>query len=359
MSEEILRALMQLFAIIAKVDKDGNTGSSKSIVESYLKQHLNTKGQEEYLKLFDEFVRIYHYGTDEQTKNNKRISSNSVKVLMICQQINTNLQQTQKVVVLLQLLEFIKNGYDISPKETEFVETVSEVFNFNEKEYLTISHFIFNNFDEIPQTNYFLISDLKDKEQTANTYREGLNGNIHILYIKSVNMYAFKYIGTTNLYMNGANIPTNRTLILDNGSSIRSSKTKPIYYSNIAGQFHNRGETSKFLLTVTDVEYRFRNSNNGIKKCTFSEESGELICIMGGSGVGKSTLLNILNGKIKPQSGSVTINGIDIYKDKERLKGIIGFVPQDDMLIEELTVYQNIYYVARLCFANLSETQLK
>jgi len=359
MSEEILRALMQLFAIIAKVDKDGNTGSSKSIVESYLKQHLNTKGQEEYLKLFDEFVRIYHYGTDEQTKNNKRISSNSVKVLMICQQINTNLQQTQKVVVLLQLLEFIKNGYDISPKEKEFVETVSEVFNFNEKEYLTISHFIFNIFDEIPHTNYLLISDLKDKGQTANTYREGLNGNIHILYIKSVNMYAFKYIGTTNLYMNGANIPTNRTLILDNGSSIRSSKTKPIYYSNIAGQFHNRGETSKFLLTVTDVEYRFKNSNNGIKKCTFSEESGELICIMGGSGVGKSTLLNILNGKIKPQSGSVTINGIDIYKEKERLKGIIGFVPQDDMLIEELTVYQNIYYAARLCFANLSETQLK
>src|ERR1035437_1897495 len=98
MSEEILRALIQLFAIIANVNKDGSTGASKSIVESYLKQHLNTKGQEEYLKLFDEFIRIHHYGVSEESKNNKRTSSNSVKLLMICQQINANLQQTQKIV---------------------------------------------------------------------------------------------------------------------------------------------------------------------------------------------------------------------------------------------------------------------
>jgi len=356
MSEEILRALMQLFAIIAKVDKDGNTGTSKSIVESYLKQHLNTKGQEEYLKLFDEFVRIYHYGTDEQIKNDKRTSSNSVKVLMICQQINENLQQTQKVLVLIQLLEFIKNGYDISHKELEFVETVSDVFNISENEYFNIYNFIFDRFNEMPQKqNYMLISDNKDDEQFANAYREGLNGNIHIIHFKSVNMYAFKYDGSTNLYMNGANISSNRTLILDKGSSIRSSKTKPIYYSDITSRFRNDGELSKVCITAKNIEYRFKKSENGIKKCSFHIESGELICIMGGSGVGKSTLLNILNGKIKPQSGSVTINGIDIYKDKDRLKGIIGFVPQDDLLLEELTVYQNIYYAARLCFAHLTD----
>jgi len=359
MSEEILKALMQLFAIIAKVNKDGNTGASKGIVESYLKQHLNTKGQEEYLKLFDEFVRIYHYGSDEKTKNNKRTASNSVKVLMICQQINQNLQQTQKVIVLLQLIEFIKNGYDISAKEIEFVETVSEVFNFSEHEYLNIYHFIFNNFNDLPQkSNYIHISDFNYDDTSANAYREGLNGNIHILYIKSVNMYAVKYDGTTNLYMNGTNIPNNKTFILNKGSSIRSSKTIPIYYSDIASRFLKSNESSKVVISATNVDYRFRNSDNGIKKFSFCEESGKLICIMGGSGVGKSTLLNILNGNIKPQSGTVTINEIDIYNEKDRLKGLIGFVPQDDLLIEELTVYQNIYYSARLCFANLTEKQI-
>ena len=246
MSEEILRALMQLFAIIVKVDKDGNTGSSKSIVEAYLKQHLNTKGQEEYLKLFDEFVHLYHYGTNEPTKSNKRTASNSVKVLMICQQINENLRQTQKIVVLLQLLEFIKKGYDISEIEIEFVETVSEVFNIRNTEFADIYTFIFDQYAHITQQqNYLIISDNIVDKQTTDVYREGLNGTIHILYITSVNIYALKYDGSTNMYMNGAYIPSNRTVILDKGSSIRSSKTKPIYYSDIAGRFLNNGVRSK------------------------------------------------------------------------------------------------------------------
>jgi len=359
MSEEILRALMQLFAIIAKVDKDGKTGTSKEIVESYLKQHLNTRGQEEYLNLFDEYVRVHHYNTDEQTKSNKRTSSNSVKVLMICQHINENLQQVQKFVVLIQLLEFIKNGYEMSPKEVEFVETVAEAFNISEKEYFNIFHFSFGRFTEMPsKSKYLSIDDVKDESSPEKTYREGLNGRIHFLHIASSNMYAFKYEGNSNLYMNGSNILPDRMLMLDKGSSIRSSKTKPIYYSDIAGHFLQDKETAKVVITATDIEYRFKRSVNGIKKLSFSEESGELICIMGGSGVGKSTLLNILNGNIKPQSGTVCINGIDIYKEKDRIKGIIGYVPQDDLLIEELSVFQNLYYSAKLCFANLSETQL-
>ncbi len=58
----------------------------------------------------------------------------------------------------------------------------------------------------------------------------------------------------------------------------------------------------------------------------------------------KQPLLNVLSGITKPQSGEVLINGYNLYSDEERthLKGVIGFVPQDDLLIEELTVYQNL-----------------
>jgi ABC-type multidrug transport system ATPase subunit len=80
---------------------------------------------------------------------------------------------------------------------------------------------------------------------------------------------------------------------------------------------------------------------------------------MGGSGTGKSTFLNILNGNYKPSSGSVTINGIDIHKQKELIEGVIGFISQDDLLIEELTVYQNLFFNAKLCFNNLSERQIQ
>ena len=77
---------------------------------------------------------------------------------------------------------------------------------------------------------------------------------------------------------------------------------------------------------------------------------------MGGSGAGKSTLLHVLNGSDNPSEGQVLINGIDIHKDPEKIEGVIGFVPQDDLLIEDLTVYQNLYYAAKLCFSDKTET---
>ena len=79
---------------------------------------------------------------------------------------------------------------------------------------------------------------------------------------------------------------------------------------------------------------------------------------MGGSGSGKSTLLNVLNGNYPPSNGQIKINGIDLYKNPKSLEGVIGFVPQDDLLIEELTVFENLYYNGRLCFGNYEDHKL-
>jgi ABC-type multidrug transport system ATPase subunit len=89
---------------------------------------------------------------------------------------------------------------------------------------------------------------------------------------------------------------------------------------------------------------------------SFTLKSGELLAIMGGSGTGKTTLLSLLNGSIRPQEGTITINGHDI--SEPATKDLIGFVPQDDLLIEELTVYQNLWFTARLCFEGMSEKDL-
>ena len=77
---------------------------------------------------------------------------------------------------------------------------------------------------------------------------------------------------------------------------------------------------------------------------------------MGGSGTGKTTLLSLLNGSMKPQEGTITINGHDISEPEA--KDLIGYVPQDDLLIEELTVYQNLWFTAKLCFEGMAEEEL-
>ena len=83
-----------------------------------------------------------------------------------------------------------------------------------------------------------------------------------------------------------------------------------------------------------------------------------MVGIMGASGAGKSTLLFVLNGTNAPSSGEVLINGHNIHTAKGKVEGVIGFVSQDDLLIEDLTVFQNLYYNAKLCFDNYTEEQI-
>jgi ABC-type multidrug transport system ATPase subunit/pSer/pThr/pTyr-binding forkhead associated (FHA) protein len=75
---------------------------------------------------------------------------------------------------------------------------------------------------------------------------------------------------------------------------------------------------------------------------------GEFVAILGPSGAGKTTLLNALDGFRPAQSGKVHLGGADLYRSFDSLKSVIGFVPQDDIIHEDLTVYRALYYAARL-----------
>ncbi|MBL4755564.1 MAG: ATP-binding cassette domain-containing protein, partial [Flavobacteriales bacterium] len=114
----------------------------------------------------------------------------------------------------------------------------------------------------------------------------------------------------------------------------------------------------KIIYEVKDLQYRFKAGNIGLQSMNMYEESGTMIGIMGGSGAGKSTLLNVLNGVEKPSEGTVTINGKDIHAGGEETEGLVGFVPQDDLLMDDLTVFQNLYYAAKLCFGNFQDEKI-
>jgi ABC-type multidrug transport system ATPase subunit/pSer/pThr/pTyr-binding forkhead associated (FHA) protein len=75
---------------------------------------------------------------------------------------------------------------------------------------------------------------------------------------------------------------------------------------------------------------------------------GELVALMGPSGAGKSTLMMALNGYEPPSSGRVLVNGEDLFRNYDRFRMFIGYVPQDDIIPPELTVAESLYYTARL-----------
>lgn len=356
MSERILKALMQLFSIVS----DEGSDRSRNVVEAFLKSQLNQELVDEYLGLYDQFIEEKNKTRDGKRKR-KRTSVNSVKVLKICTQINEELAQKQKIVVLIRLLEFIYIG-DVTEQELEFISTVSETFNINQDEYMNCQNFIKHGAGEIDDTpNLIVVDDNKESSspQAKHLYSEGLKGVIKILRIPSVNMIILRYFGKEELFLNGQIIAIGRTYLVSPGSSIRSSKVQPIYYSDIISTFLSDTGAEKITFSAENIQYRFKGGNMGLHNFNFSEESGSLIGIMGASGAGKSTLLNILNGTYTPTSGKVCINNVDIHHDTDEIEGVIGYVSQDDLLIEELTVFQNLYYNAKLCFAKKSENELK
>ena len=358
MSERILKALMQLFSIVSEAEDISD--NSRKIVASFLKQQLNQQLVDEYLKLYDDFIEA-KTRKSKSGKAKKRTSVNSVKVLLICTQINEELAQKQKIIVLIRLLEFIYANKTTSEQEMEFVTTVSETFNISKEEFDLCHSFIEITDEESFDVEHALIVNSKKENTYKNNkhiFSEGLVGSLRIIKLEAVNMFFVRYFGDTELYLNGILLSKNRSSILNQGSSIRSSKVQPIYYSDIVSSYLTDDNAEKIVFNVENLTYRFKGGNHGMHPFSFSEESGRMVGIMGASGAGKSTLLNLLNGAYAPTTGQITINGVDIHNEPDKIEGVIGYVSQDDLLIEELTVFQNLYYNAKLCFANMSETEI-
>jgi ABC-type multidrug transport system ATPase subunit len=366
MSEAILKALMRLFALIVDIDEVQEISEQeRSIIKAFLARQLSSELVDKYLNVFDEYLTLYHRDRIDKgsLRDKKRTSLTAVRILGICEKINEELEQKQKIYVIIQLIEYIAYGIEIREKELDFLQTVASAFNIPENEYENLLGFIAYSREDIPGKDHVLVINSDDKPAYKEVHHikdANLAGEITFLNIISVNSYVLRYHGNEDLFLNGQLLHAGTSTTFEHGSSIRGSSIDPIYYSDVAGVFSKSAISTRLTFVARDVEFRFRNSENGIQEFNLVEESGKLVGIMGGSGVGKSTLLNVLNGNLKPGSGEILINGYNIYNDKEneKLNGVIGFIPQDDLLIEDLTVYENLYYNAMLCLDRFNEEKI-
>ncbi len=233
---------------------------------------------------------------------------------------------------------------------------------FPDSEFYDIKSFILGHIGDVREKKRLLVisSEKPLSGKIRHKTDENLGGDISFLQILSTNTLIMKYKGNKDLYLNGQNISSGHTYFFDRGSVLRGAGIDTLFYSGIVSLISEAAYDTRITLDANEVSFKFRNSENGIHNLNLHEESGKLVGILGGSGVGKSTTLSILNGTLKPQSGEVLINGYNLYdeKEKEVLKGVIGLVPQDDLLIDELTVYQNIYFNAKMCLNNLAEDKI-
>ncbi len=360
MSERILQALMQLFAIGAALER--LTLQSRETVEAFLRQQVSLQRIPEYLSMYDDFVARFDKGEDD-TRAKKKLAGGSVRMLRICTEINKELNTRQKYIVFLRLAEFMQSSQlEITPEEKEFLETVANVFTIEAEEAALCLAVCGQNLSaENCDSSLVLFVNSETSRRFNNAhhlFRADLDGQMIFLYLKRAQVIALRYTGQDRLTINGQPTDITRVTVLAQGAVVRSPKTLPLYFSDLLKSFLSVDNEELFRFSARNLEYVFPNGRKGLHDLTFSVDSGTLVGIMGSSGAGKSTLLNILNGSSKPSSGNVLVNGVDLYETKGMQEGLVGNIPQDDLLIEELTVFQNLYYNTKLCYGDLDDFEI-
>ncbi|MEA1971815.1 MAG: ATP-binding cassette domain-containing protein [Candidatus Cloacimonadota bacterium] len=109
-------------------------------------------------------------------------------------------------------------------------------------------------------------------------------------------------------------------------------------------------------ISVTDLYYHFDDDGSiGLNGINFTAVRGEMMSIMGPSGSGKTTLLRALLGELNIYEANIKIDGQDFFSSFHFFQKYISYVPQQDLLFANLTVYQNLFYSARLRLTHIKD----
>ena len=357
MSEVLLEALMQLFALLTDV-KHAASAAGRSKVGEFLYRQFNAEYVKKFLQRYDFYLQKFHSQVDpaDNEAMAKQTQDNMRKLRVICADVNREIDIEEKVLLLSSMLNYIAKP-DFTQDEERFVDTLADELRIPPDDYWNLKTFTLQDPSYVVDKSRLLVINGKAEKphpDLKHIYISKFGVCVWVLHIKCTNSFFFRYNGDRNLYLSGHKLDAAKVYRMSPGGVINTSHVRPVYYGHIAEKFITRPDTGRIVYRAVDLEYKFSDGAIGVHRFSYLGKSGQLVGIMGGSGSGKSTLMNLLCGKLKPSKGQITINGYDLNADHKELEGVIGFVPQDDMLNEELTVYENLWFNARLIFSNKS-----
>lgn len=174
--------------------------------------------------------------------------------------------------------------------------------------------------------------------------------NHHARFVQSNGSVTVEDAGSTNgVYVNGERISGKRGVQLSDLIQIGPFVLQADSRQGVA-VYDTRSKTRIDCINIAKVVTN-RSGGGSIKLLDdvgLTIQPNEFVGLLGPSGAGKSTLMDSMNGMRPASSGHVLINNLDLYRHLDSLKQSIGYVPQDDIIHRELTVYRTLYYVARL-----------
>ncbi len=172
----------------------------------------------------------------------------------------------------------------------------------------------------------------------------------HARFINSDQGVLIEDVGSTNgIYVNGQRVRGRHLVQSQDVVQIGAFVLRADPATGIA-VFDSRSKTRIDAIAITETVARpsGRGSRKLLDEISLAIEPNEFVGVLGPSGAGKSVLLSALIGIRRTTSGRILINNLDLYQHVDSLKQSLGYVPQDDIIHRELTVYRTLYYVARL-----------
>ena len=172
--------------------------------------------------------------------------------------------------------------------------------------------------------------------------------------------YELHDLGSTNgTYVDGVRVT--RT-VLRNGAVINVPAQ---VFAFTGGMLHYHAHQSGISIQLVNVYKTVKDANTGkplniVDGTSMGVEPNSFVVVVGGSGTGKSSLLGCITGASPCTSGSVCFDGIDTRGNRNAFDAVLGYVPQKDIMHDELTVEQSLTYTAKLRIArDATRTEIK
>ena len=350
MNENLLNGILNLFAIQAAMHPATDWARPRLYLERYLRRHLLLSQPEIYLGLYDAALSFHKESNIEQLLESAGKVAGALR---------SKLPRFEQFVFVMRFVELADQaGGDQAARQVALV--VADRLDMTG---IVVEDTIAlcrpGSSPELLNSNFLLVTpnNPADHPPCHCLVRPDFHGFFKVLYLRPAGSYFLKAFAENHITLDSVPLTADTFHLLSPGAIIRDSRGCAIFYSEIVSAFQETDRDSGLVFEGEHVNFQYPGTKSGLHDFSFCQPGGRLVGVMGGSGSGKSTLLSILNGQRPPDSGRLLVSGIDLHREPQRLEGVIGYVPQDDLLFEELSVFDNLYSSACLSLANLDAAE--